>query len=722
MSKTVTMLLACILSTHFLPAAMRNVNSTSDDPNSIGSLPYWLLNANDGDTIDCSLIAGQTITLSASLPAITKSYTINGAGITIDGDGAYQAFQVASGNSTITALTIQNTLSKGGDGGSGYSGGGGGVGGGGALYLHGDTSLTLSASTLLNNRTQGGNGGDADNNGNAGGGGGGGFGGGNGGSALNLVSTGGGGGGHSSGGDGGSSSNKNGSNGIYFGGGGGGAGINIVSPGGYGGNAFSFIGGQESGGNGGGGAGSSQNGFDATGSGTSSSPGNGGNGIGSDFLFGAGGGGGCSSETGFAGATGIGAAGGGGGSNYSGGEGGILGGGGGGGVGGPGGEGGFGAGGGGAIIGGIGGGGFAAGGGNGGSDPGANSGGGGGSALGGAIFVQTDAELILIDAQEISGNSALAGIGGSSTSSSDPGYIAAGNGAAMGQDIFLRQGASLTFDLSNTLTIAHPIEGDNLSTPVNISGSLRKKGTGTLELNGENTYIGTTTIESGNLRLNGSIEGDLFIETDGALLGNATIGGNIHNSGTISGTIYTKNLILSPTSTYRVEVSPSQANLIQASETASLDGIVHVVQVPGNYPSKGKYKILTTTGGLSGSINDLVVDALPGFQFSLEKGIFTLSLSYVKLSPAPSNARGRQARCKNGFVNILKWDPPEDEPSPLYYYIYRNDLKTRIGKVGANDKLEYKDEKRSACYTYYIVAIDQQHRASAPAKITIDPA
>ncbi|HWG77698.1 MAG TPA: hypothetical protein VN660_13020 [Steroidobacteraceae bacterium] len=221
-------LLALLVAPSWVIAATRTVTSTSNDPATVGTLPYWLLNAGDGDIIDCSAIAGQTITLTSSLPAITKSYTINGAGITIDGAGSYQAFQVASGTVGISNLTVQNALSRGGDGGDGYSGGGGAVGGGGALYVHGGSSVTLTDSSLLNNTAQGGNGGAANNNGNAGGGGGGGFAGGSGGSALTSVSTGGGGGGHSNGGSGGSNSSVSGGSGVYFGGGGGGAGINAV--------------------------------------------------------------------------------------------------------------------------------------------------------------------------------------------------------------------------------------------------------------------------------------------------------------------------------------------------------------------------------------------------------------------------------------------------------------------------------------------------------------
>lgn len=568
-------------------AVTRIVNSTSNDASTIGTLPYWLLNANDGDVLDCSSIAGLTITLSASLPAITKSYTINGSGITIDGASSYQGFQAASGTSVISNVTIQNTLSKGGNGGSGYSGGGGAVGGGGALYVHGGATVTLEASSLSSNVARGGDGGSANNNGNDGAGGGGGFGGGNGGGSLSLVSTGGGGGGHSNGGSGGSQSFLNGGNGVYFGGGGGGAGINIIAPGGVGGNATPtglFVGGAQSGGNGGGGAGDSQNGFAATGSGGSGIPGNGGNGIGTDLLFGGGGGGGAASETGFPGATGVGAGGGGGGSNYSGGAGGILGGGGGGGLGGFGGNGGFGAGGGGAVTGGTGGGGFNAGGGNGAADPSAVGGGGGGSGLGGAIFIQSNATLTIVNAQQIANNSVIAGVGGSSTNESEPGYILPGNGLALGSDIFVREQGSIIFNLSNTLTIATPIAGDQTSGPAT-SGGLQKIGSGILNLNGANTYSGLTSVDGGTLNLNGSVIGNVTINSGGILSGNASVRGNLTNSGAV-----------------HVDINSGGTSLVAVTGTASLAGTLEA-GIASNTVS-GKFTVLTSSA-ITGTFSNL---------------------------------------------------------------------------------------------------------------------
>lgn len=649
------LLAACLASTNYLEAATRVVDSTSNNPSTVGTLPYWLLNADDGDIIDCSTLGGQAIILSSSLPAITKNLTINGGGITIDGVSTYQAFQVASGTVVINNVTVQNALSKGGNGGNGYSGGGGAVGGGGALYIHTGTSVTLSASSLVHNIAQGGNGGTASDTANAGAGGGGGFGGGAGGSSTLTVSTGGGGGGHSNGGNGGTTTSVDGSNGVYYGGGGGGAGINSVSPGGEGGNAGptgAFIGGGESSGNGGGGAGTSQDGFAATGSGGSGVPGNGGNGIGSDSLFGGGGGGGAASETGFPGGNGVGAAGGGGGTMYTGGNGGVLGGGGGGGGGGTGGEGGFGAGGGGAATGGTGGGGFGAGGGNGGSENiDSIAAGGGGSGLGGAIFVQNNATLTIIDAKQISNNSAIAGIAGTSNTS-NPNYVPATDGASLGYDIFLREEGTITFDLSNSLTLNHAIEGDQTTGP-NTTGGVYKTGTGTLKLQGANTYSGITSVDQGTLNLNGSVIGNAVVGVEGTLTGNATILGNLTNSGILSpgnsiGTINTTDLVLNPTSLLEMEIASNGTNdLIAATGTALIDGALDITPLPGSFQSVNSYTIVTAAGGRTGTFtsvrssapsllqviyepNAVVVNALPISDLGLSHNAEAAAICYLQ--------------------------------------------------------------------------------------------
>ena len=117
-----------------------------------GSLSAALQQAQAGDIIDCSPIAGQTINLSARLPALGPSFTILGSGVTIDGGGTVPVFSLAQGAATISDFIIQNGLSEGGAGGPGKTGGGGGTGGGGAIYVNAGTTMTIS--TLSFSRTK----------------------------------------------------------------------------------------------------------------------------------------------------------------------------------------------------------------------------------------------------------------------------------------------------------------------------------------------------------------------------------------------------------------------------------------------------------------------------------------------------------------------------------------------------------------------------------------
>jgi len=233
-------------------ATTNAVLNTNESATVVNSLPYWILHSNSGDTIDCTAIAGQQITLATvPLVAIMQDIlTINGAGVTVDGANTFQAFSVGNGSTTINNFNVQNAISKGGNGGTAWVGGGGGVGGGGALYVHTGTKVTINTVSMIGNLAAGGNGGNGDSSFTyiSMGGGGGGFGGGNGGigGSASIAGCGGGGGGNSGGGAGANYDSTPGANGYYYSGGGGGGSNNtagIATNGGSAGNAPVYSGG-----------------------------------------------------------------------------------------------------------------------------------------------------------------------------------------------------------------------------------------------------------------------------------------------------------------------------------------------------------------------------------------------------------------------------------------------------------------------------------------------
>ena len=116
------------------------------------------------------------INLGSPLPTLSAGgqVTIQGNGVTVDGQSAHRIFYVESGFLHLEDLTLQNGHASGGDGGDGSGGGGGGMGAGGAIFTEFGGSATIRGVRFINNTADGGDGGDA-NTAIAGGGGGGGL-------------------------------------------------------------------------------------------------------------------------------------------------------------------------------------------------------------------------------------------------------------------------------------------------------------------------------------------------------------------------------------------------------------------------------------------------------------------------------------------------------------------------------------------------------------------
>ena len=98
------------------------------------------------------------------------------------------------------------------------------------------------------------------------------------------------------------------------------------------------------------------------------------------------------------------------------------------------------------------------------------------------------------------------------------------------------------------MTVSNPIGGGGFSSEVSGPG-MTLSGIGTVNLSGTNTYLGETLLQSGIMNLNGSVLGDLNIESRGTLSGNATVHGSLYRSGTVSpgdsiGNVFTTDLYL----------------------------------------------------------------------------------------------------------------------------------------------------------------------------------
>ena len=141
-----------------------------------GSLPFTIMSASSGDTIQFAAGLSGTILLSSTLPISTSLMINGGSGVTINGNNSVAAFDIANGAVVIlNGVTITGGQSaSNGDGGGIFNDGqltlenslvtaNSAVNGGG-IYNNGGI-LTLVNSTLEGNTATNGNGGGIYNNG-----------------------------------------------------------------------------------------------------------------------------------------------------------------------------------------------------------------------------------------------------------------------------------------------------------------------------------------------------------------------------------------------------------------------------------------------------------------------------------------------------------------------------------------------------------------------------
>jgi hypothetical protein len=103
------------------------------------------------------------------------------------------------------------------------------------------------------------------------------------------------------------------------------------------------------------------------------------------------------------------------------------------------------------------------------------------------------------------------------------------------------------------------------------SGGLTKNGAGTLTLTGNSTYTGLTNVNAGTLQLDGSVAGNLTVQSGGRLIGSGTIQGNLtvasggivhltDSTFTVNGSITNNGLIILSNGAHFTGTSPSFVN------------------------------------------------------------------------------------------------------------------------------------------------------------------
>jgi autotransporter-associated beta strand protein len=182
-------------------------------------------------------------------------------------------------------------------------------------------------------------------------------------------------------------------------------------------------------------------------------------------------------------------------------------------------------------------------------------------------------------------------IGGTLRLATSPNVAVEGTGHVISSLVALEAAASFNVNAASRLQISSAISGNSFG--------LTKTGAGILELSGQNTYIGDTTVSAGTLVVNGSLgAGNLSVAAGATLMGSGTVGGpatiaGIHSPGNSPGIeTFSSNLTYSSGSSQVVWELWGNTN--SSGDRGSLyDGI----NVGGNLDFAGATSLLLDFGG-----------------------------------------------------------------------------------------------------------------------------
>ncbi|MGO3745034.1 MAG: autotransporter domain-containing protein [Alcaligenes aquatilis] len=144
------------------------------------------------------------------------------------------------------------------------------------------------------------------------------------------------------------------------------------------------------------------------------------------------------------------------------------------------------------------------------------------------------------------------------------------------------------------------------------TGDLHKRGSGSLELTGNNSYTGDTTISGGRLAVNGTLASAVTVEREGTLGGSGTVA-QVDNYGTLAPGNSVGTLTVSGDytahagSVHELEVGPAGAtDRLVVGGAAHIDGTLKLAGGP--FRQNVAYSFLDAANGVTGQYSSIAYD------------------------------------------------------------------------------------------------------------------
>ena len=211
------------------------------------------------------------------------------------------------------------------------------------------------------------------------------------------------------------------------------------------------------------------------------------------------------------------------------------------------------------------------------------------------------------------------------------------------------------------------------------TGGLHKRGSGSLELTGNNSYTGDTTISGGRLAVNGTLASAVTVEREGTLGGSGTVA-QVDNYGTLAPGNSVGTLTVSGDytahagSVHELEVGPAGAtDRLVVGGAAHIDGTLKLAGGP--YRQNVAYSFLDAANGVTGQYSHITYE----MAFLSPTLLYGPSLSLmIKRNDTPFATFANTGNQK-AVANAL--DTGSDQPPVTMAELYDTVLNAQSGQV-----------------------------------------